>query len=136
MILEENSTTTWQRDPKSGRWFRKVGNIVEYEPEIFTASGRVVRASQLTEHNEDSKRVDKENIEKSKNRPEKKLCPLRGLLPCRTKCAMREGEECCIGAKTPKAVKGRYCPVANGFCTDQCVFYSNNECKYFERDLL
>ena len=81
----------WKIDPLTGKRFRMVGRIKEYEMMIHT-SGGIVPESELAEHNKRQKEAEErrkaEAMEAAKNRPEPKSCPFAN--GCNTLCK-REG---------------------------------------------
>ena len=128
----------WQIDPLTGKRFRMVGRIKEYETMIHT-SGGIVPESELAEHNKRQKEAEErrkaEALEAAKNRPEPKSCPF--ATGCNTTCK-REGckiflkGKCAIafladahGADQTDQTQAAKCPFSvYGRCKG-CALYNN-----------
>lgn len=131
---EQPTPGEWQTD-KKGRRFRKVGNIIEYEMEIYT-SGAVVPQSQMAAHTaqvEEGKRRRLEEERKKEAEAIKVNCPLMSGI--QTTC---KGEACALflngcalaqltGGQPAKDTQGLTCPLGQykTKCRTDCALYKN-----------
>lgn len=105
----------WMVD-SNGKRYRKVGNIIEYEPTIMTTNG-VVSMERVGET------VRTEPLKQEKLM----LCPLKDLLKCDPRCVFRSGERCTFGEHGEKP--GDLCPFTGTKCSIQCALY-NEGCRF------
>ena len=119
-----------------GRRFRKVGNCIEYEPEINGIPRSVFFASQKAQKirdEENRKREREEQAARQTNRD----CPFKEgrnqvKTSCEKDCPFYDGG--CVLANAPTAptddTNGKYCPIA-GRCHDRCALYDHG-CKLIQ----
>lgn len=105
----------WLTD-KNGKRYRKIGNIIEYEPEIMTTNGSIPM-SMIGEE------VKTEPIKKEKFM----LCPFKDLLQCSPKCVFRSGDQCTFGQHKEKP--GTICPFSGMTCSQNCALYDQG-CRF------
>ena len=109
-MRHEMKTGDWIKGA-DGRYFRQVGNSIEYAPDM------VFRG--------ESSPVVKQIIPK-----EDRMCPLKTGMntKCEEDCALYD-KGCAISLKkeiTIRDTKGCYCPMGNRKrCSDDCGFYNN-----------
>ena len=119
-----------------GRRFRKVGNIVEYEPEINGVPRSVFFASQKAQKIADEERRKREN-EAMRQAQTNRDCPFKVgrnqvKTSCEKDCPFYDGG--CVLANAPTTpttdTNGKYCPIA-GRCHDRCALYDHG-CKLIQ----
>ena len=136
--IEESA---WETDA-DGKRFRRIGNTLEYEMEVFV-NGCYVPASQAESFRaeaESAEKLRKEALKKATNRPELKICPFSNGFNnnCkREKCRLFVNGRCAIaiiadtnGAKqTDDKPTQETCPFSiYGRCRD-CAL-NNNGCAF------
>ena len=113
-----------------GKHFRKVGNCIEYEPEINGVPRSVFFASQKRQKVLDEERRKREAAEQAA-RQTNRNCPFKEgrnqvHTSCEKDCPFYDGG--CVLANAPTAptddTKGKYCPIA-GRCTERCAMYNH-----------
>lgn len=127
----------WEID-RYGRRFRRVGNAIEYAPEIVTTGG-TVRADDLEAHNRRMKqerdRQEQERQEKQAREP-KGRCPLKNahMSRCESDCVLYDGSACMLAGKASigEDTARKYCPLLGGLCSDVCMIYKGG-CQLVER---
>lgn len=119
-----------------GRRFRKVGNCIEYEPEINGIPRSVFFASQKAQKIRDEENRKREREEQAA-RQTNRNCPFKEgrnqvKTSCEKDCPFYDGG--CVLANAPTAptddTKGKYCPIA-GRCKERCAMYAHG-CKLIE----
>lgn len=131
----------WETDPKTGKRFRRVGQIIEHEMEIHT-NGFVVPQSELAEFHKQRKAAEKKRREEAQQKTAEEAakpnysCPFSNSMNnrCRREeCALFLDGRCSFaiiadahatdqpiakGAKCPFSVYGRCesCALNNGGC--------------------
>ena len=119
-----------------GRRYRKIGNCIEYEPEINGIPQSVFFASQEAQkiRDEEKRKREAEAIRQAQTNRD---CPFKTgrnslKTSCEKDCPFYDGG--CVLANattTPTAeTDGRYCPIA-GRCNARCAMY-NHGCKLVE----
>lgn len=136
MKRKEIRVGEWELD-KYGRKFRRVGNAIEYAPEIMTTGG-IVRADDLEAHNERMKqereRQEQERREKREKEP-KGRCPLKHstIVKCESTCVLYDGSGCMLASgRAETDTAGKTCPFTGGQCNDVCMLYVGG-CMIVER---
>lgn len=127
----------WEID-RYGRKFRRVGNAIEYAPEIVTTGG-TVRADDLEAHNKRMKqerdRQEQERREKQAKEP-KGRCPLKHstIAKCESTCVLYDGDACMLAGKASPGedTAGKMCPLLGGLCNDACMMYKSG-CQIVEK---
>ena len=121
---------------KEKRWFRRVGDSIEYEPEI-TVTGGTIPISQLEEYNRRMKASEKKEVVKKNQK--KKSCPFRRNkidISCSSDCAYRIGDICVLrapeGSRIDFKTLGGKCPISDRKCETQCALY-NDGCAIIKR---
>jgi hypothetical protein len=125
----------WQMD-ESGRRYRMVGDIKEYEMLIQVGGGCQVPESQLGDFNRRTKEAMQKKIQKEKQEAAERAklphysCPFNhnGLnSTCRQKdCVFFNGKDCVVreAGTDPTASEGKKCPIDiyNRVCNSKCAF--------------
>jgi hypothetical protein len=121
---------------KEKRWFRRVGDSIEYEPEI-TVIGGTIPISHLEEYNRKMK-VNKNKGEVVQSQ-KKYICPFKTSkfeYYCSSECAYRMGDICVLTAPEGSRINfnclGGKCPLSNRKCDLQCALY-NDGCAIIKR---
>lgn len=119
-----------------GKRFRKVGNCIEYEPEINGVPRSVFFASQKAQKIRDEENRKREAAEQAA-RQTNRDCPFKEgrnqvHVSCEKACPFYD-DGCVIAnaATTPTTdTNGKYCPIA-GRCHDRCALYDHG-CKLIQ----
>lgn len=126
----------WEID-RYGRKFRRVGNAIEYAPEIMTTGG-TVRADDLEKHNkrmkQERERQEQERREKREKEP-KGRCPLKRstITKCESTCVLYDGDACMLASGRAEIdTAGKTCLLTGGQCNDACMLYVGG-CMIVER---
>ena len=124
----------WQTD-KYGKRYRKVGNCIEYEPEINGIPQSVFFRSQKAQKEADAKRYAEERRKAAERAAQRRNCPFRDSNSMNTDC---EREKCalfvdgCTLARltAAKATEGLQCPFSkyNYKCRTDCALYNVTGC--------
>lgn len=125
----------WEWDEKEGRRFRRVGNSIEWEMELFTAHAGKIPESMLSTYHKTQEESKLENEKTAKERAleaaRARYCPFRigNGDRCRAdNCAFFDGDKCVLAytKKDPaRDTKGKLCPLARRMytCSDRCALY-------------
>lgn len=128
--------TEYNEVDQYGRRFRKIGNCIEYEPEINGMPRSVFFASQKAQKIRDEENRKREN-EAMKQAQTNRDCPFKTgrnnvHTSCEKDCPFYDGG--CVFGNAPTTpttdTNGKYCPIA-GRCNTRCAMYANG-CKLFE----
>lgn len=122
----------WQTD-KYGRRYRKVGNCIEYEPEINGIPQSVFFASQKRQAEQRAAELEREKREAAERAAKRRNCPFidsngRNTDCSREACALFIGESCTLARLTPaKDTEGLQCPFDRykHKCRKDCALYRN-----------
>ena len=113
-----------------GRRFRRIGNCIEYEPEINGLPRSVFFASQKAQKVADEERRKREN-EEIAARQTNRDCPFKeGRNQVKTSCEKDcpfydDGCVLANASTTPTTdTNGKYCPIA-GRCNERCALYDH-----------
>lgn len=120
-----------------GRRYRKVGNCIEYEPEINGIPRSVFFASQKAQkiRDEENRKAEAKRMQEAQTNRD---CPFKHgrnqvHTSCEKSCTFYDGNGCVLaGAPTNPTTdtNGKECPIA-GRCNTRCAMYANG-CKLFE----
>lgn len=115
----------WETDAE-GRRFRRMGNCIEYEPEV-SVNGMMVPVSQADsvrrQMRESEERAERKRAEAEAKQHKMKDCPFnRGIMQkCRTSCGFYSEDGC---MKNPDT-EGKHCPISNHICNENCMLYED-----------
>lgn len=133
---KEHVTGEWQTD-EYGHRFRRVGNIIEHEPEIGGMPQSVFFRSMKAQKIADEENRKRELAEQQARKTDR-VCPWKAghnqITPdCEKDCPFYHEDRCvfAITDKEPQIdTKGKYCPIA-GRCNERCAMYAKG-CKLIE----
>lgn len=118
----------WQIDPLSGKRFRMVGGIKEYEMMVTTTYG-VIPESQLEERMKHVRKASqRDEIKYTTQKEDKKLCPFRELRECKPECALHNNNGSCNYGKNVGKI-GKFCPFSGQNCDERCQLHTDYGCK-------
>lgn len=120
-----------------GRRFRKVGNCIEYEPEINGVPRSVFFRSQKAQKVADEERRKRE-AEEQAARQTNRDCPWKEgrnqmQTSCEKDCPFYHDDGCVfaiVDTEPTTDTKDKYCPIA-GRCKERCAMYAHG-CKLIE----
>lgn len=120
-----------------GRHFRKVGNCIEYEPEINGIPRSVFFRSQKAQKIANEERWKREN-EALQAKQTNRDCPWKEgrnqiKTSCEKDCPFYHDGGCVFAIVDTEPIadtKGKYCPIA-GRCKERCAMYAHG-CKLIE----
>lgn len=129
-------------DERSGKYYRNIGGIMEYEPELMTTCGNL-RESEISGTISAMKSAKEKELAKLREEINPQgICPFRGECTskrCQAHCAWWSGSECALKSASAIEIRGgswnqvgvirKQCPISQGICDSDCVFRANNECK-------
>ena len=117
----------WQTD-EHGKRYRKVGNCIEYEPELNGVPQSVFFASQKAQKERDKAFYAEEQRKAKERAAQRRNCPFRDGLQTdctREACALFV-DGCTLARLTPeKATEGLQCPLSKykSKCRTDCALY-------------
>ncbi len=122
---------------KYGRRFRKVGNCIEYEPEINGLPRSTFFASQKAQkvRDEENRKREAEAMQAMQTHRE---CPFKHgknnvHTSCEKDCTFYDGDGCVLAGTPNKPTtdtNGKDCPIARK-CNERCAMYADG-CKLIE----
>ena len=124
--MRQTEPGEWQRD-ETGRRFRMMGNIKEYEAEIII-NGIPVPESQLSAYHAARKAVSEPE---KRETPKTRTCPFDGGIEnqCRENCALHTVHGCAlvymVRRKPARGTAGKKCPFSAYSCRESCALYNN-----------
>ena len=130
MAYQRPEPGEWETD-KNGRRFRRVGNCIEYEPEINGIPQSVFFASQKRQAEQRAAELEREKKEAAERAAKRRNCPFidsngRNTDCSREACALFIGESCTLARLTPaQDTEGLQCPFSRyrHKCRKDCALY-------------
>lgn len=121
----------WQTD-QNGRRYRKLGNCIEYEPEINGIPESVFFASQKRQREQRAAELEREQREAAERAVKRRNCPFMDSNGRNTDCS-REAcalfmDGCTLARLTPaKDTEGLQCPfdIYRHKCRTDCALYKS-----------
>lgn len=113
---------------EKGRHFRRVGNIIEYEPIITTSFGNIPESQLEEARRKDNEQRQKRLQELNSQIKSVKQCPLKKST-CYNSCAWWSGSECLLTcSKAFTEGNNKQCPISQKLCQKDCALMRDNKC--------
>ena len=129
MAYQRPEPGEWERDER-GRLFRKVGNCIEYEPEINGVPQSVFFASQKAQKAQREAYYKEEQRKAAERAAQRRNCPFKDSNSPRTDCDREKCalfvDGCTLARLTPaKDTEGLQCPFSRyrHKCRKDCALY-------------